>query len=38
MQARAGRASYVNPEHLTKADPGATAIAVCFAAIHKKFV
>lgn len=35
MEARAGRASYVNRSQLTQPDPGAHAVGVWLAAIHK---
>ena len=33
MNAQAGRASYVNKEHLTKPDPGAMAVAAWMTAV-----
>ncbi|ESO92287.1 hypothetical protein LOTGIDRAFT_239582 [Lottia gigantea] len=33
MAARAGRASYVNPDNLHNPDPGAMAVSICFQAI-----
>ncbi|XP_050407646.1 triokinase/FMN cyclase [Patella vulgata] len=38
MAAKAGRASYVNPDNLTQPDPGATAVAVWFKAILDQLV
>ncbi|RWS01096.1 bifunctional ATP-dependent dihydroxyacetone kinase/FAD-AMP lyase (cyclizing)-like protein [Dinothrombium tinctorium] len=38
MKARAGRASYVNQERLTKADPGAKSIAIWVKAIASLFL
>ncbi|KAK6183653.1 hypothetical protein SNE40_011087 [Patella caerulea] len=38
MAAKAGRASYVNPDNLTQPDPGAISVAVWFKAILDKLV
>lgn len=38
MEARAGRASYVHCSQLTQPDPGAHAVGVWLAAIHKQLL